>query len=299
MDIAAGNGERGGRDAVPSGLNGSGVGSRDAQDFDLVRDARAFRGFDQRVVDERAADDGRILPFDAGTRAENRRLFENAGAVVAERDINRDAEVRVDGIRRDLSAARADFFLNGEDEPNFVGGVLEDLLQRLDGNEAADAVIQRLGKEAVAGVDERPFESAGVADFDRAVLAGSRADVHEELIHGRCLFIALPLGEDHTLGAVREVDAGGDAVARIDAAQTADGDEALLVHMGDHQADLVHMGGDHDALAAVFFAALAADQIAERVNAVFVNGILDFGKDQVADRLFVAGRSVSLRKFFK
>ena len=61
--------------------------------------------------------------------------------------------------------------------------------------------------------------------------------------------------------------------------------------MGGDQADLVHVGGQHDTPAVPALGAFPHDQVAEGVHADFVRKSFHFSTDDFPDGRFVAGRA--------
>jgi hypothetical protein len=67
-------------------------------------------------------------------------------------------------------------------------------------------------------------------------------------------------GADHAVG---EDHALGNDVIEVDAADVGEAEEAVGVDVADHEADLVHMGGDHHLGS---LAPLDGDQVAQGVH---------------------------------
>src|SRR5450756_261735 len=140
----------------------------------------------------------------------------------------------------------------------------------------AGAVVERLGAEdARRQFDELGRERDGVADRDtlERSLPARGADVEELLVEGRRL-VALVGGDDvrgllaadRVHRAARAVDhemAAGDEQGRH-AADLLDGDVAVVVDVGDNQADLIGVRG-HDDLRAAGRADVEPD-VAQRIG---------------------------------
>ena len=102
---------------------------------------------------------------------------------------------------------------------------------------------------------------------------------------------------NHALAAIGKVDASAQQGVRADVAEAGKADEAILVNVGRHQPDFVHVGSQHDALAIFTFRPFAHDQVAERVHADFVGIRFHLGADDFPDGGFVAGRGEGFGQF--
>jgi len=133
-------------------LNGPGIGSANQQDFTLIWNFIFFSHTDHPLYDARVRNGANILYLDAGTLAKRHLHFEGIGRIARRRDIERNAHIRIDGIRRRGRAARANLLLCGEDKIDIMRPGLREGAQGLDRNENADAVIGRLAQLKASGV---------------------------------------------------------------------------------------------------------------------------------------------------
>ena len=83
-------------------------------------------------------------------------------------------------------------------------------------------------------------------------------------------------------------NAAREEIARVEAADRRDMHEALVGHMADEKADLVHVAGQHDALGVLAFAFPGADERAHHVGLDRVEEIGGFLRDEVAHAMLVA-----------
>ena len=95
-------------------------------------------------------------------------------------------------------------------------------------------------------------------------------------------------------------------VARIEPADGVDVDEALVVDVGDQEADLVHVRGEHDLLGLLLRAGaglgarlLHRDDRAQRVDRDAVEQALDLALDQFGDAVLAAGHARGQAQFFE
>jgi hypothetical protein len=177
------------------------------------------------------------------------------------------------------------------------------IAERLDGfdhDEYGESVVHRFAGDEVAHLLEVAVHRHHVADLDSGlgVVAG-HADVDEEVIHRFGAFgfagaeEVLRLGGHHEEpgdGAVLGVD--DDALAgqlpEVEASQGVQAQEPFVFDVLDHEADLVHVGGDHHLRAdAAFGRLLRADEVAHRVDAE-VAQVAEFVGDDLADFVFLA-----------
>ena len=78
--------------------------------------------------------------------------------------------------------------------------------------------------------------------------------------------------------------------ARVEAAERLEAQETIIGDVLDHEADLVHVRGEHHLAAWLrAAAALDADDVAEGIDRDLVDRCLQFGDDDRADTVFVAG----------
>src|SRR5690606_19451832 len=199
-------------------------------------------------------------------------------------------------------AAQADLLLGGEDGVDLERGVLE-ALQRLHGDPAARPVVERLAGDDLAEVVELLPQRDHVADADLGLdVVGAEAEVDEEVRELRDLrALLLRADVDGLAGRVHHADQlltrqrgvhrdlAGEEVARVEAAELLQAEEALVVDELHEEADLVHVGGQHRARRAVLLGALHGVQVAHRVRLQLVDDALQLGLDDLADALLTAG----------
>ncbi len=85
---------------------------------------------------------------------------------------------------------------------------------------------------------------------------------------------------------------------RKDATQAGETQKAFLSDVGDHDADLVHVGGDHDLewVGAIGRGPLVGDEIAHRIDSHFVNQRFNQGADEVAHPVFETGWAIGFHE---
>ena len=93
------------------------------------------------------------------------------------------------------------------------------------------------------------------------------ADIDKQVLDGRGAVVLRRLAAQHALHAVFKHNAAELALLHADAAHVGYAQEALFFDGGDHQADMVHMRGQHDALGVVIAAVLFNDQVAQGIRA--------------------------------
>ena len=222
--------------------------------------------------------------------------------VAGDRHIGCDGNIRFNRIRARPCSFQAHFLLHGKDavdgERGFHG------LQGLDQHRHAGPVVEGLsGHAAVCQFpefpvdrDRRPHINAEVLDL----LPVRCPDIDEHVVDLDA-FLALLLvhhvrglaaddAEDRALGCVQDhalvVERGA-----VPAAKGNEPDEALLVDVFHHQADLVHVGGEHDL---ELVALLDRDQVAHRVLADLVHVPFEFLLDDRKDAAFTARHAVGI-----
>ncbi len=124
-----------------------------------------------------------------------------------------------------------------------------------------------------AGIDEE------IRDFDVFVLFVCGHDVNWLGAHDT----------DDVLAAMDD-DSLRSQCFRVESADGIEADEALVVHVGDDETDLVHVGGGHGFLGgrSPFF---QGDDISHVVHADLVGEALELGEHEIADFLFKSGRA--------
>ncbi len=205
------------------------------------------------------------------------------GSIACQGDIHGQAKFRVDPERGSSCPACAHFFLGCEDKMDFVGAGFQ-RTQRFDQHRTADAVVHCLGHQAPAQVQEGPLEGCHITDLDRAFFCAGCAGVNVTLAQGgKSVRMPVIFHSDYPLRAVGELDASAQHGVRKDSADAGKADESIRVDMRGDQSDLIHVGGQHDALAVLAFGAFPHDQVAQRVHAHFVGERFHFAADDLPD----------------
>jgi len=182
-----------------------------------------------------------------------------SGVVAGEVDVDDDHHVRVPAQRHRLGAHERRLLVDGGErrQARGCGGggvVFHGPRAHVD----AGAVVEgRRGEAAVGERQEVGREGDGVADLDQreGLVAGARADVDPLVVQvgrlGALLgrHLVRGLAADHAVhraaGAVDHKVAAGEQL-RVHAADLVERDEAVLVHVGDDEADLVVVRRHHD-----------------------------------------------------
>ena len=175
---------------------------------------------------------------------------------------------------------------------------------RFDPQPAGDAVVERLGDELVAHLEERFVHYHHVANLD--LLGGSLAQpgIDDELMHLRHLLAVFHLGDVNAgsggvhhglevaaIGA--DQHAAGKERARIEPTHGLQVEKALLGDVAHEETDLVHMAEQHD-LQRIAIAAPripAAQQRAHRVRLDMIEQAFGLLQDEVADPVLVTGNA--------
>ena len=172
------------------------------------------------------------------------------------------------------------------------------LAQGLDQHGAADAVIHRFGNQAVAQVKHRPVEDRRVANFYRAICPAGSADIDVHLFEGMHFVRELgALAANHPAYAADEAHPAAVAGVRAYPANGGKAHEPILVNVGGHDPDFIHVSGKHEALTVRRFLPFAGDQVAQRIHAHIVRQALNFSLDQFSHLRFKARRPNQLYQF--
>ena len=212
--------------------------------------------------------------------------------------VHGNADVGADARRRGLGAAAAELLLDGEYIIYIVGISAVVLAQGLYHLEAARAVVKALrGDEAVL---ERQVLSVIAADgADLYILLGVLlalgADVYVELAYVVVSVLNGAHAAYHANYAVAEPDASVVRRSGPVPAHIADAEPSVGLYLLDHEAYLVHVGGEHNLLRVGTRPALFEDnQAAERVYHDLVGVGPDLGLYELADLLLVSGDALCL-----
>ena len=261
-------------------------------------------GLDQMVEDDRV--DVRATADDRAAREAEAAELTVIGVGVVRRvaHVDGDADVRVDGLGGDLRAAHADFLLRGGDGGDGGGeGLL--LREAAEGLHAhvgaglvveragdADAAAQHLGTVGVHGgvADAHDGEGVGAvvhADVDPHVMAlrDALAVLGGEQVHG-----ALAGDAEHRTLAGQDVEAAAGGDDLVMPAEELEVQVALVVDVGDDEADLVDVAGEHQGRSAV--ALERRDAVADGVLRVGVGRLLHVAVDDRLGGEFVARRGL-------
>ena len=191
------------------------------------------------------------------------------GDVVGVGHVHGDAVVGGNAVGGGTSAPQAHLLLNGKDEIQVVVGPL-DALHGGEQDGAGDAVVQIGGKQLAAADEGSCVKYGGVPHLYHGLGLGLilSANVNVKVIQFPILGLHLPLDSHHAPGAVAEPDGGAGQVVGGQAAHLAEAQVAMLVDVGDDEADGVHVGGKHHPGAG---ALLVADQVAQGVGGDLVH----------------------------
>src|SRR5215210_8765615 len=260
MDVAAGDGERDGRDTTVQALYAARVGATSGENLHLVGDVLALGDGAEVLHQLRMGDGVAVHDLDGHTLAQLGYgvLVASAWNIHRERHVERDDDRRFQGRTAGFRAAQADLFLRGG------GGedgrlVISHGPQRLEHHEDADAVVHRLADVVLPDLLQGTVHDHVVPDA-HLLLYGLRVhtQVDVELI-GLRRFLLLAARQMRWLArrlerAAERLAIGGryedplrDHVRRVVAAQGLQAEEALVVDVFDEVADLVGVGGDHHA----------------------------------------------------
>ena len=170
-----------------------------------------------------------------------------------------------------------------------------DGLQGFDQHHYTRTVIHRLGDEAIAHFHVRAFERAKITDLHRAVTAAGCTNVNVHFAERRSLFYRFQFIEaDHAGHTVHKADACPERITPEHTAVAGEAHKAVLVHVADDHADLIHMSREHDAFGILRCHGrfLADDETAHRIHTNFIGVWLHFFLDDFANSVFVSRRGI-------
>ena len=166
MGVAGDDREANCFDAAADERHGACVRAADIDDVFLVRNVVFFAQRDGFIHKAFVADGTGVGDFDGDAVVERVAALQIARAVVARGDVHRDADVRLNTLRRDLPAARADLLLHGEREVDVVLRLFH-VHHRRQQHIAADAVVDGLcGDVARRKLRVRALIACNVADIN-------------------------------------------------------------------------------------------------------------------------------------
>ena len=165
-----------------------------------------------------------------------------------------------------------------------------------DEQENRGAVVEGLHVHAVTEFHQRRVAGDEIADGDEFFdVLFRHAGIDEVVLDlGDLVFLVRRHDVDglgahdaeDILAAVDDDALGGEGFG-VESADGIEADEALVVDVGDDEADLVHVGGGHG-----FFRGRAAffqgDDVAHVVGADFIGEAFEFGEHEFADLFFVS-----------
>ncbi len=290
-------------------MNGPAVGGSAGHAGKLQGNALLGGGVDDQIAQFGVGNHARVEDGQAGAAAQPhaRLLFLDAGHVAGDVGFDDDGHVGVDGAGAGGGAAQADFFHDGLHAVEVVGvGRALEVAQNVDDDGAADAVVEGLGEVGLAAGhdDESAVGHDGVAHADAGGLGlgfvgGADVDVHVLFLDHLAALVGReqvgglgPDDADDVAPVGLDDDALGEEGLIPPAAELEELEEAVVVDVGDDEADLVHVAGEHDAGAftgamADEAAELVLGQVAQRGHVVTQDG---------ADLGFIAGYAVGLRQ---
>ena len=260
MHVAQRHGDEACGNAPARHLNGPSVGTGDRRlGLQLVRNAlrlgSGHEALEHHGVDVRPPRDDRTRPADdlAVLRFVDARIVRGVGDVEGERHVG------VHGMGACHGAAGADLLLSGGHRDEVARGAAGagQLLHDATGDPHAALVIEALRDgHVVAEPLESDAERDGVAHPHKLLHAlGLHAQIDNEGGERRHRLALVRLDEVDGLAAHDAAEGAGSGVhvdphagqdGRVHAAQRGHGEEALVGDVGDHEADLVHMGRQHE-----------------------------------------------------
>ncbi len=158
------------------------------------------------------------------------------------------------------------------------------VVQALAGHQVAQARHAALARDHVAGPHQLAHAVAGQPHVHEVVLELGRLAL---LLVGHQVDGLRPQHAEQVLAPVHHHPLGGQRL-RVEAAQRQQPQVAGVVDVADHEADLVHVGREHQARAAP--PGPARDQAAERVDRDLVGRRLQLAARDLADALLAPGR---------
>ena len=107
------------------------------------------------------------------------------------------------------------------------------------------------------------------------------------------------VGNENTLRAVLENDLGERRRLIVDTANAGNADEALLIDIVCHKADLIHVSRKHQLLRLFALTLFERDQVAERVGIYFIHIRSDFCRQNRGNISFITGNTDGHNDFFE
>ena len=302
MHVPIGNADQGGRNARTSQLDRVGVRSRAAWGgLGLMRDALRLGGLEEKLlelgVDVRA-------PGNDGTRAHlevaGRPLVE-VGIVGRVGDVHGDSDLGIDTVGRRFRAAKTDFLLDRADREqgtlDLLGGAQAERFH--DDPDPALVVEPRAGDEVVAEVHHIEAKRNRIADGNDLLdlLFVLCADIDPQLAQLDLGAAFVGLHQMHRFATDDTVHRAVPCVydharpgndRRVETADLRKEDEALVIDVADHHADLVAVSGEHHARRALRIE--SDDDVTVHVRLDRIREGLHSLADDFLHRLLEAGR---------
>ena len=297
MDVAGGDGDGSGYAAAGDhALEVGGIGASSGEDFVLPGDLMLVGSFFHVANHAVVADDRGVHELDGDSFSEGGALFLGGGTGGVEGDggIETEGEVGLDELSGGGGAAKADFFLHGEDGVEVVGGLafgFFEFAQGLDEQKDGGAVVEGFDIDGIAELHERTEAGDAVANGDvffEFFFGEAGVDEIVAELWGFVAFIGLhdvnglaAHDADDVSESVDDDALGGEGFG-IEATEGMEADEAFVVDVIDDEADLVHVSSGHDALfgGAAFF---EGDDVAHIVDGNLIGEGFDFFEHKLAD----------------
>ena len=246
-------------------MNGTGIGAARPHNILLDRDVCGLGGLLQSGDHSGVADDGGIHYLDSCTLAQlDSAAALAAGGIVHVGDVHCQSVVRVDGPGRRLGSPQAHLLLNGEDQVQVVGAVLQPG-QHVQEDSAGNAVVEVRGNYFIPIANGGGIIDRRVPYLDQllgGILIGS-ADIHIAGVQLEPLELRFLLLGKYTPHPVFKAYRGVQSLAGGDAAHPAQTEEPFLLDVGDNEANGVHVGAQHHPGAG---ALLVDDEVAQGVG---------------------------------
>ena len=234
---------------------------------------------------------GDVVPFLAHARE-----------VVSDGHVEGDGEVGVHVDTQRGGTAKADFLLYRGTEMNRRVRVLDSFC-RLQHGEEADSVVERLPGDVLADLHRRLLHGDDVADGDALVrLVCRKTEVDVNVLDVLFPFVAVEQVRRDRPDDAPEVfflgvddDALCPQYAGVPSAEGVERDESVVVHVPNHEPDLVHVGCNGDVV--VRCPLYRPDDVPHRVGVEVVHFALQLPPNDVADSVLVSRRTVRFGQF--
>ena len=284
-----------GRRRTAAPLEPTRVGAAGRQHLELVVDVPGFGHVAEPPVDLVVRDDAGVLQLDRNALAEFGDALARleAGDVIGDGGVDREHEVGVKVDAQRLGAAEADLLLGGRREVNGRRRRRQ-AARGLRHHEDGDAVLQRPpGDDPPTRVVDWSIETGSPTETRSSTASASSPrstrPSSTDASASRSASSSVCGGTEPMTPGRSPLGVDGHALRpelpRVPAAQRVQLEDPVVVDVPDHDADLVHVGGDD---VVVGLALDGADQVPHRVRATPVDVRLDSLPTPVADAVRVA-----------